>query len=298
MLEIEKLEKEWRKYKIKQLKPYVFISILLALSAIFLTLYSKDATKLVQQIAFNDEGAKKEVAVDEKEMSKESTEATESETKSYSSQTPSSNTSEEKTAKIAEDKTEIDLDSRDSKKEEKEVDSLALKADTGFLETFAPQSTPVSSKASNSPKKAIQPVQRPTTDTSNRFAQEMKDETKTENTVDSERAVKEHNSLVLTTTKTNNTLEYLIKRFNEKRDPKLASYISRSYYKKGKYKEALKWSIEANSLDPSNEESWILFAKANVKLGNREDAIQALKVYLNQYSSRNVKSLLNSLESK
>ncbi len=298
MLEIEKLEKEWRRYKIKQLKPYVFISILLALSAIFLTLYSKDATKLVQQIVFNDEGVKREVVVVDKEMSKESTEATESEPKSYPSHIPSSDTSEEKTEKIAENKTEIGLDSRDSKREEKEVKSLALRPDTDFLETFSLQSTQVKSKTSDSTKKTTQPIRQTTTNSSNSYIQRMGDKAKATSTLDSERAVKEHSSLVLTTTKTNNTLEYLIKRFNEKRDPKLASYISRSYYKKGKYKEALKWSIEANSLDPSNEESWILFAKANVKLGNKEDAIQALKVYLNQYSSRNVKSLLNSLESK
>ncbi|WP_457597202.1 CDC27 family protein [Hydrogenimonas sp.] len=102
--------------------------------------------------------------------------------------------------------------------------------------------------------------------------------------------------LVISTKQTNNTLQYLIDKFNQTRDPKLATYIANSYYKKGAYKETIRWAIMANSLDPASEESWLLFAKAKTKLGQREDAISALKIYLNQYPSKRVKAYLQSLE--
>jgi tetratricopeptide (TPR) repeat protein len=102
--------------------------------------------------------------------------------------------------------------------------------------------------------------------------------------------------LIISTKQTNNTLEYLIERFNQNRDPKLASYIAQSFYKKGNYEETVRWAILANSIDPSSEESWLLFAKAKVQLGQKQDAIKALRIYLNQYTSGKVKAYLHSLE--
>jgi hypothetical protein len=107
---------------------------------------------------------------------------------------------------------------------------------------------------------------------------------------------RQNNTLTISTKKTNNTLKYLIERFNTSRDPKLASYIAQSYYKKGEYKETIKWAIVANSIEPSSEENWILFAKAKVKLGKKRDAIKALRIFLNQYPSKKVKSYLQTLE--
>lgn len=98
-------------------------------------------------------------------------------------------------------------------------------------------------------------------------------------------------------TKTNRTLEHIIDRFNQTRDPKLALYVAQSFYKKREYKKAVRWSIVANSIEPSNEASWILYAKAKVKLGHRNEAIKALKIYLNQYVSRKVQTYLEYLES-
>jgi hypothetical protein len=103
-------------------------------------------------------------------------------------------------------------------------------------------------------------------------------------------------SLSVQTKTSGNALDYLIKRFNMKRDPKLAAYIAQSFYKKKNYNQTVKWSIMANSMEPSNEESWLLYAKAKVKLGKKQEAINALRIYLNQYSSQKVKSYLHSLE--
>ncbi len=103
-------------------------------------------------------------------------------------------------------------------------------------------------------------------------------------------------SLLFKTSENNNTLMKLTERFEQNKDPHLATYIALSYFNKKNYRQAARWSIIANSLDPAMEESWLLFAKAKVALGQRRDAIKALKVYLNQYPSKKIESYLNMLE--
>lgn len=94
----------------------------------------------------------------------------------------------------------------------------------------------------------------------------------------------------------NKTLRHLIRRFNTNKDPGLALYIATSFFKKGDYKNAVHWSIVANSLDPSNETTWLLYAKSKANLGKKREAIQALKSYLNQYSSEEIRKYLTALE--
>ena len=102
--------------------------------------------------------------------------------------------------------------------------------------------------------------------------------------------------LVITSKKTNNTLSTLIHRFNQTKDPKLATYIAQSFYKKGNYNETIRWSIIANSIEPGNETSWLLFAKAKMALKQKEDAVNALRTYLNQYSSKKIRAYLELIE--
>jgi tetratricopeptide (TPR) repeat protein len=108
---------------------------------------------------------------------------------------------------------------------------------------------------------------------------------------------KSNTKLRISTRKTNNTLKFLIERFQKTKDPKLATYIAKSFYNKKKYDEAVRWSVIANSLEPSNEASWLIFAKAKTALHQKEDAINALRIYLNQYPSKRVEAYLNTLES-
>jgi len=98
--------------------------------------------------------------------------------------------------------------------------------------------------------------------------------------------------IVIETKKDENFLDSLIKKFENNPDPKLAIFLSKTYYKEKNYKKSLYWAIKANELDSSNSESWILFAKTSVKLGKKKDAINALKVYLNNYNSYEVEKLL------
>jgi len=90
-------------------------------------------------------------------------------------------------------------------------------------------------------------------------------------------------------------IDKLIEKFEKTNDPKIAILISNFFYNEKKYKKSLKWSIIANDLDSGNEESWILFAKAKVKLGKKEDAIKALKYFLSTKNSPLIRKFLDDI---
>ncbi|WP_457592784.1 CDC27 family protein [Hydrogenimonas sp.] len=306
MLEIEKLEKEWRKYRAKRMKPWFvlfFAAVFLTGGYLILQNYGSDI------VTFNltngstekkSEPAAVPVAEKTPETQKRADEA-------LAGNIPVAKTEVAKVPVAAKPEVPAAIDEKETslpkteepavavKETPKKETSVVLNPDIDFLENISP-SHERSHKVYSKPVKAVKhetiaadiPPKQSTRQSKNRAEDDsgMKQETESG----------KNSTLMIRSTKANNTLEYLIKRFNERRDPKLASYIAQSYYKKGKYKEAVKWSVMANSLDPSSEETWLIFARSKVKLGQKEDAIRALRVYLNQYSSRNIKSFLQSLE--
>ncbi len=53
----------------------------------------------------------------------------------------------------------------------------------------------------------------------------------------------------------------------------------------------------ANELNKKDDGSWILFAKAKLKLGDKKVAKMALKSYQKVYNSKRIKKLLNRISS-
>ena len=75
-----------------------------------------------------------------------------------------------------------------------------------------------------------------------------------------------------------------------------ANLISQIFYNEAKYKKSLKWAIIANNIDSLNEKSWILFAKSKVKIGQKQDAINALEAYLRFNKSKKISLLLSNIK--
>jgi len=73
--------------------------------------------------------------------------------------------------------------------------------------------------------------------------------------------------------------------------------IAKAYYEIKNYKESLKWAIRANKMDDSDEGSWIVFAKANIELGNKLIASRVLKAYLKNHQSKKIKELYEKIKS-
>ncbi len=291
MHEIEKLEKEWRRYKRKKRAPLLIaLSVAIFFAGGYLALQNSGTT--FDALDVKNEYLKKSGDEAPKNHSAKDI---------YESERDSLNESEEKTENITRAESTIVQKEKPSSANtpkqplvpEESEKSVVLNPDTDFLDSIS------STKSNNKPQKHAKAAESIKHERVSKKAVPVKKSDDTQNgekmAANEDENVKV-STLQIKSSKTNNTLEYLIGRFNEKRDPKLASYIAQSYYKKGNYNEAARWSVIANSLDPSSEESWLTFARSKAKMGQKEDAIKALKVYLNQYSSKKVKSFLHSLE--
>ncbi len=71
--------------------------------------------------------------------------------------------------------------------------------------------------------------------------------------------------------------------------------LAKYYFQHKDYKKASKWAVIASNREPKQEDAWILYAKAKVKLEQKGIAKKSLKIYLLKYNSQKVRNLLNSL---
>jgi len=86
------------------------------------------------------------------------------------------------------------------------------------------------------------------------------------------------------------------KRFYESHDTDDSLFLAKSYYSKGLYKKAEHWALETNKVNGNIEESWMIFAKSKVKLGNRNEAIRVLMSYVKRSNSKKAKGLLYKIK--
>jgi len=92
-----------------------------------------------------------------------------------------------------------------------------------------------------------------------------------------------------------NSLQYLKEKFEKTNNIIFALMLAEEFYNNKNYVESNKWALVANHLDSDNEKSWIWFAKSKLKLGQKEDAIVALKAYLKTNKSKVAQTLLNQI---
>jgi len=86
------------------------------------------------------------------------------------------------------------------------------------------------------------------------------------------------------------------KRFNQFQDPDDSLFLAKSYYAKKEYKKSEYWALRTNKIDKNIEESWIIFVKSKIKLGQKREAIHILSNYVNQSDSKEAKFLLLKLK--
>jgi len=92
-----------------------------------------------------------------------------------------------------------------------------------------------------------------------------------------------------------NSIEYLKDKFEKTSNIIFALMLAEEYYTNKNYSESNKWALIANHIDADNEKSWLWFAKSKVKLGQKEDAIVALKAFLKTNKSQAAQTLLNKI---
>jgi len=85
-------------------------------------------------------------------------------------------------------------------------------------------------------------------------------------------------------------------RFYQTHDTDDSLFLARSYFNRGEFKKAEYWALQTNKVDNSIEESWLLFAHAKAKLGQKQDAIKVLKSYIAKTNSIEAKRLLEQIK--
>ena len=92
------------------------------------------------------------------------------------------------------------------------------------------------------------------------------------------------------------TIKSVEKNFSSSRSYHDSLYLARAYYKKGNYPKAQKWALVTNDLNSKLEESWLIFAKSKVKMGERREAEQILSAYIGKTNSTKAKALLRKIK--
>jgi len=86
------------------------------------------------------------------------------------------------------------------------------------------------------------------------------------------------------------------KRFNASPDSDDSIFLAQEYFKKKNYEKSAYWSLKTNKINGFIEESWIIFAKSKVKLGQKNEAIRVLSEYIKKTDSVRAKKLLKKIK--
>ncbi len=259
VFEIKNLEDRWKKYKRKKsIKTFTFIFVSLTILMVSIYCVSLYIKKNISENHKNSAlGIKKENTKITKKLK-------------ISSKPIDNINSKNNTAK-SNIVTEVDK-KRKNKYNIMNVDILHL--DKKFLkEVYISNSDNNKTKIDNLPNK-------------NRYKNIAKEESREKN----------QKRKIIISSKKIDKLKYFKEQYNKNQKAIYAILISKEYYKIRSYNKSLKWAIIANTIDSSNEESWILFAKDKVKLGQKNDAINALNAYLKVNSSRKIETLLSNIK--
>ena len=93
----------------------------------------------------------------------------------------------------------------------------------------------------------------------------------------------------------NDDIIHVIKRFNVNNNPALSLFVAKKYYQIGEYDKAYNYALITNEINNNIEASWIIFAKALVKLNKKSMAVKTLKKYINHSHSGQAKLLLDEI---
>lgn len=104
-------------------------------------------------------------------------------------------------------------------------------------------------------------------------------------------------TLSISSKKSDEDLKDVIRRFKKNKNPALSLFIAKHYYNNGEYQKSYNYALMTNEIDKSIDESWIIFSKSLVKLGQHELAMNTLKSYLKTSKSSAAEVLLRKIES-
>ncbi len=96
---------------------------------------------------------------------------------------------------------------------------------------------------------------------------------------------------------TNDDINHVIARFKKSNNPALSLFVAKKYYELGEYDRSYNYALITNEINSNIEASWLIFAKALVKLNKKDKAVQTLSQYIRHSNSNRAKILLDEIVS-
>jgi tetratricopeptide (TPR) repeat protein len=269
MLNINELESRWKRYKIKSYIPHFVILIssliILTISLIFLTPKEKqlEQESLVQEIQIPKVIATKpqeknstEQVIQKQEVKEAYVEAVQP-TTPKNIQTPSSNK------------------------------KITLTPSLDFMKSINRDSLPYYTQVEDDATSQAQDEK----------LREDQEESQSDETKESKVQIqnKEPETINIKKGTTQDDIQHVLKRFQKNNNPALSLFIAQKYYDLGDYHNSYNYALITNEINNNIEESWIIFTKSLIKLGQKEMAVKTLKQYLEYSNSSKAGRLLEEI---
>ncbi len=267
MLNIHQLERRWLKYKIKSYLPKaIFASlvvVLLILSSIYLPFEKSKKTETAQinELNMTENKPRPIAAVEEKLLN--------------------------------EDEIEVPKNTQALPPKTRET-SLVLKPSLRFMDKIEED---VSSYVATEYIEPETIKERPVLQNKVQTSPDIYDQGLATRSDPEPKADKEEKTmLTITKQEDESDLKDIIRRFKNNKNPALSLFIAKRYYSAKQYQKSYNYALMTNEIDQNIDESWIIFSKSLVKLGQHELAINTLKAYLKTSKSTAAEVLLRSIE--
>jgi tetratricopeptide (TPR) repeat protein len=267
MLNVNDLEKRWRKYKIKFYLPHIIIFI--SLSVIFILISTIKNYK-----PFNDNSLDEETKVIVVAKKKEhKIEKQSNKTVVYS---------EQNITKVTISKT----------KKQPEIKKILLSPSLNFMSNikhsyisrYENDEVHVQNTYNKPKKKNIQ----------KQIVQKQKPIEVIE-VIEIEKEEKKH--IQISRQNTQEDISHVIKRFKKNNNPALSLFVAKKYYELEEYHKSYNYALITNEINDNIDASWIIFTKSLVKLNEKDEAIKTLKKYIEHSHSSQAKILLEEIKS-
>lgn len=189
--------------------------------------------------------------------------------------------------KVVEIKKEITIEVPQNTQKQIEKKTLILKPSLHFMDNIEEGLSPFYNEVITD----RQDMQTPA------YSQDTVRTVRTVRTEDTQEPIKKKSSLTITTKKDEVDLKDVIRRFKKNKNPSLSLFIAKRYYELAQYQKSYNYALMTNEINKDIDESWIIFSKSLVKLGQHELAIVTLKSYLKSNKSTQAEILLRKIES-
>lgn len=268
MLNINELEAKWKRYKIKSFIPHVVIFfstlIIVTLSFTFFSPNKKPSSEMIE--------IKPTIALQQAEAVAEKVTDTTQKTKLMNEEKE-----EIKEKSVTVDTIQIPKNSSIETKQKK----ITLTPSLDFMKSINRDALPYYTQTDGDEKVLEQELKNTTT-----HEQQVKETPKVE--------IKEE-SINIKKGTTQDDIQHVLKRFKKNNNPALSLFVAQKYYDLGDYHNSYNYALITNEINNNIEESWIIFTKSLVKLGQKEMAIKTLKQYLEYSNSSKANRLLEEI---